>query len=175
MKWTALAAAGFLAAPATAEVATSTENGFESRHTVELGSSPATAIADFGRIGRWWSPDHTYSGSAANLSLNLVPGGCFCETFPKGGGIEHMRVTYVDPGKRLVLTGSLGPLLYEATAAVMDVRVEPAPGGSRLTLTYRVAGFANGGAVKLAPLVDKVIAEQVSRYRTFANRPRVRR
>ena len=35
-----------------------------------------------------------------------------------------MRVTYVDPGKRIVLTGSLGPLLYEATAGVMDVQFE---------------------------------------------------
>ena len=50
------------------------------------------------------------SGNSANLSLALTPGGCFCERFPKGGGIEHMRVTYVDPGKRVVLTGALGPL-----------------------------------------------------------------
>ena len=55
--------------------------------------------------------------------MSLSPGGCFCERLPNGGGIEHMRVAFVDPGKRLVLTGSLGPLLYQATAGVMDVQV----------------------------------------------------
>jgi len=102
-----------------------------------------------------------------------VPGGCFCERFPKGGGIEHMRVTYVDPGKRVLLTGALGPLLFEATAGVMDVQVKSSAGGSQLTLDYRAAGFAKGGAEKLAPLVDQVLSEQLKRYRTFAaSRPR---
>ena len=62
-----------------------------------------------------------------------------------------MRVTYVDPGKRIVLTGALGPLLYEATAGVLDVQVKSTAGGSQLTLDYKAAGFANGGADKLAP------------------------
>ena len=38
-----------------------------------------------------------------------------------------MRVTYVDPGKRIVLTGALGPLLYEATTGVMDIQVKRSP------------------------------------------------
>ena len=54
---------------------------------------------------------------AANLSLDAAPGGCFCERLPNGGGVEHMRVTYVEPGKRIVLTGSLGPLLYKRRPA----------------------------------------------------------
>ena len=56
-----------------------------------------------------------------------------------------MRVAYVVPGERMVLTGALGPLLYEATTGVMDVKVERIAGGSRVTLNYRAAGFANGG------------------------------
>jgi hypothetical protein len=84
-----------------------------------------------------------------------------------------MRVTYVDPGKRVVMTGALGPLLYEATAGVMDVQVKSIAGGSQLTLDYRAAGFANGGADKLAPIVDQVLADQMKRYRVFAStRPR---
>jgi len=31
-----------------------------------------------------------------------------------------------------------------------------------------VAGFANGGAEKLAPLVDQVLAEQMKRFRVYA-------
>ena len=44
-----------------------------------------------------------------------------------------------------------------------------------MTLNYRAAGFAKGGADKLAPLVDQVLAEQMKRFRTFAAaRPRER-
>ncbi len=50
----------------------------------------------------------------------------------------------------------------------MDVQFERIAGGTRVTLDYRVAGFAKGGADKLAPAVDSVLAEQFKRYRDFA-------
>jgi hypothetical protein len=159
--------------PAAAEVVSASANGFEVRQTVNLVVPREIAWTSFGNIAAWWDPEHTYGGKSEDLSLSLVPGGCFCERFPKGGGIEHMRVTYVDPGKRVLLTGALGPLLFEATAGVMDVQVKSSAGGSQLTLDYRAAGFAKGGAEKLAPLVDQVLSEQLKRYRTFAaSRPR---
>ncbi len=119
-------------------------------------------------------PEHTYSGNSANLRFTLVPGGCLCEQIPKtGGGVEHMRVTYVDPGNEVVLSGALGPLLYEATVGVMDVKVKTIAGGSQLELDYKVAGFADGGAEKLAPAVDGVLAGQLKRFRAYATtRPR---
>ena len=157
-----------IAVPASAEVVSAAANGFQVRHSVQMVVPPAQAFDAFGRIGSWWNPEHTYSGKAANLSLALSPGGCFCERLDGGGGIEHLRVSYIDPGKRIVLTGSLGPLLYEATAGVMDVQFERIAGGTRVTLEYRVAGFAKGGADKLAPVVDSVLAEQFKRYRDFA-------
>lgn len=168
-------ALGLLAAsaPAAAEVIGASANGFEVRQVVPLVIKPEVAFQAFASLPAWWDPQHTYSGKAENLSLTLAPGGCFCERFPKGGGIEHMRVTYVDPGKRIVLTGALGPLLYEATAGVLDVQVKSTAGGSQLTLDYKAAGFANGGADKLAPIVDQVLAEQLRRYRRYATaRPR---
>lgn len=168
-------ALGLLAAsaPAAAEVIGASANGFEVRQVVPLVVKPEVAFQAFASLPAWWDPQHTYSGKADNLSLVLTPGGCFCERFPKGGGIEHMRVTYVDPGKRIVLTGALGPLLYEATAGVLDVQVKSTAGGSQLTLDYKAAGFANGGADKLAPIVDQVLAEQLRRYRRYATaRPR---
>jgi uncharacterized protein YndB with AHSA1/START domain len=161
------------ATPAAAEVVSASPNGLEVRQTVNLVVKPDAAFAAFANVGAWWDSEHTYSGKAENMSLTLRPGGCFCESIPPGGGIEHMRVVYVDPGKRIVLTGSLGPLLYEATAGVMDVQVKSTGSGSQLTLDYRAAGFAKGGAEKLAPLVDQVLAEQMNRLRAFATaRPR---
>ena len=159
-------------ASAAAEVVGSNNNGFELRRTVDLRLPPRAAFDAFTQISRWWDKAHTYSGNSANLSLVLRPGGCFCEALPRGGGVEHMRVSYLAPGERLVMTGSLGPLLYEATSGVMDVRVARTAGGSRLTLDYKVAGFANGGAAKLAPFVDAVLAGQLDRYRRYAARPR---
>jgi hypothetical protein len=163
-----------LAAPAAADVVSAGPNGFEVREIVPLVVPAGVAFSSFRDVAAWWDPEHTYSGDSTNLSLALVPGGCFCERVPKtGGGIEHLRVTYVEPGKRIVLTGALGPLLYEATTGVMDVQVKTAAGGSQLILDYKVAGFANGGADKLAAAVDSVLAGQMKRFRTYAaSRPR---
>ena len=160
-----LIAAGLLiaATPAQSNVVSAHDRGFEIRHEVLLTGSPAEAWARIGRIQSWWSKDHTYSGNAANLRLSLVPGGCFCETFPRGGGIEHLRVTYADPAKRAVLTGALGPLLYEAVAGTMDIELKAEAKATRVTLTYRAAGFARGNGMALALGVDQVIGEQVAR------------
>ncbi|MFC7536693.1 ATPase [Sphingomonas sp. GCM10030256] len=158
-----------LATPAAAEVKSSSANAFEIEHRVQTVVPPTALFDAFGRIGSWWSPDHTYSGDAANLSLKLVAGGCFCERLKGGGGVEHLRVSYVDPVKHMaVLSGALGPLLFEGATGAMTVRVEPIAGGSRLTLNYRVAGFVQGNGAKLAPLVDQVLGEQMKRLRSFA-------
>jgi len=170
-----LAAIALLAAsPAAAEVVSASPNGFEVRQTVTLVVPADVAFASFAGVAAWWDPEHTYSGDSKNLTLNLTPGGCFCERFPKtGGGVEHMRVTYLEPGKRIVFTGALGPLLYEATSGVMNVEVHSAAGGSQLILDYRAAGFFKDGADKIAPAVDGVLAEQMKRMRTYAaGRPR---
>jgi hypothetical protein len=156
------------ASPAAAEVVSASSNGFEVRQTVNLVVPPADAFDAFRNIGAWWDPEHTYSGDASNLSLALVPGGCFCERLPKGGGVEHMRMAYIEPGKHVVLTGALGPLLYEAVTGVMDVQVKTIAGGAQLTLDYKAAGFAKGGADKLAAAVDSVLAAQMKRYRAYA-------
>lgn len=168
-------ALSLLASPATAEVVSSNSNGFHVRQSVQLVIPPEIAYSAFGRVGSWWDKEHTYSADPRNLSMTMNSGGCFCERLPNGGGVEHMRFSYVDPGKRAVLTGSLGPLLYDATAGSMDVQFEKIAGGTRVTMDYRVAGFANGGAEKMAPLVDGVLGEQFKRYREYARTQRPER
>jgi hypothetical protein len=158
-----------LGSPAAAEVVSAAPNGFEVRETVPLVVPADAAFRAFANLPAWWDPEHTYSGDSANLRLQLIPGGCFCERIPKsGGGIEHLRVTYVEPGKHVVLTGALGPLLYEAVAGVMDVQFKTAGGGSQLIIDYKAAGFAKGGADKLATAVDQVLAAQMKRFRAYA-------
>lgn len=163
-----------IASPASAEVVSASSNGFEVREVVPLVVPSDVAFNALRDVADWWDPEHTYSGDSANLSLSMMPGGCFCERIPKtGGGVEHLRVAFVDPGKHVVLTGALGPLLYEATTGVMDIQVKTAAGGSQLVLDYKVAGFATGGADKLAPTVDAVLAGQMKRFRAYAtSRPK---
>ena len=156
------------AAPVCAAVISSSSNGFHVRHVAALTVPPEAAFAAFGRVSGWWHPAHSYSGASTNMSLALTPGGCFCERLPHGGGIEHLHVNFVEPGRRVVLTGSLGPLLFEATAGVMDVTVERVAGGSRLSLDYRAAGFADGGANTLAGPVDAMLGAQIKRFRAYA-------
>ena len=164
MRYLMIAAGLILAAtPAHAKVVSADGHGFEIVQEKLITGSPAEAWAKIGRIQSWWSKDHSYSGNAANLRLSLVPGGCFCESFPGGGGIEHLRVTYADRAKRVVLTGALGPLLYEAVAGSMDIALKGEARVTRVTLTYRVAGFARGNGTAMALAVDQVIGEQMTR------------
>jgi uncharacterized protein YndB with AHSA1/START domain len=157
-----------LATPASAEVVSAGPNGFEVTHSVNLVIPRERAYAAYAQVQNWWDKAHTYSGNASRMSMRLTPGGCFCEQLDNGGGIEHMRVTYVQPNERVVLTGSLGPLLYEATSGVMDVKFEKIAGGTRITSSYRAAGFARNNGGEMAPLVDKVLGEQIKRLRIYA-------
>jgi hypothetical protein len=170
MKYLALTAL-LAASPAAGAVVGASSNGFEVLETVNVVVAPDQAWNAFEHVGDWWNPEHTYSGKAANMRMALSMGACLCETFEEtGGGIEHLRVVYADPGKRAVLTGSLGPLLYEGTAGVMEIKVERTASGSRVTMNYRVSGFYKGGADKMAPQVDQVLGEQMKRFRAYVTK-----
>ena len=172
MRWIVAAGLLCISSVAQAEVVSANPNGFHIRQSMQLVVPPEVAFDAFGHVEGWWDKGHTYSGDSANLSLSLNSGGCFCEKLKNGGGVEHMRVSFVDPGKRVVLTGSLGPLLYDATAGSMDVQFEKIAGGTKVTMDYKVAGFADGGADKLAPVVDGVLGAQFKRFREFARSQR---
>jgi hypothetical protein len=45
----------------------------------------------------------------------------------------------------------------------MTWSIEPAGGGSRITLSYNVGGFADRPLADWAPIVDEVIGSQVKR------------
>ena len=164
-----------LVAPASAAVVGADSHGFELRHTLDLPVAPAQALAAFGQVGSWWSKDHTYSGNSARLSLQMRPGGCWCEQLDGGGGVEHLRVAFYQPGKRVVLTGGLGPLLFEGTSGVMDVRATATKAGSQLVINYRVGGFARGNGTEMALAVDQVLRDQTERLRVFASKGAVKR
>lgn len=155
------------AAPADAEVVSASAGAFEISRSVTVPVTPDAAYGALGHVGRWWSSAHSYSGNAANMTLDLHAGGCFCEKLADGGSIEHMRVIAARPGRLLRLSGALGPLQAEAVAGVMSWTLAADPAGVRIVQTYSVSGHVRGGADKIAPAVDQVMGEQLQRLADY--------
>ncbi len=155
---------------ARAEVVAAESGGFITRAVVSIQAAPAQVYSRFLEIGRWWNDAHTWSGKAANMSVEPGPGGCWCEKLAGGGFVEHGRLVYLDPGKVLRFRGALGPLHEAAALGTMTVTFEPEEGGkTKLTLTYAGMIFEpQKGAVPLAPLVDQVLMEQVQGLKRHA-------
>lgn len=163
-----------LAVPASAEVVQKSDTGFVVRVTGEVAASPAEAWKAFTTPSGWWSGVHTFSGSAANLTLDPTANGCFCERLPvpkdaaagqKPGSVMHMRVLYAEPYRALRLTGGLGPLQSEAINGTMTVTFKPIDGpggkGTRILWEYVVGGFMRYKTDVISGAVDKVLAEQL--------------
>jgi len=160
-----LIAAGTMASGATgaaAEVKSVSPTHFEVESKVTVPVAPAEAYRMLGRIGEWWSKDHTYSSDAANLSFDLRAGGCFCEKVPDGGTIEHLRVVYARPGQALRAQGGLGPLQAEAVTGTLSWTLKAVGAGTEITQNYIVAGHARMGLDKLARPVDGVMTAQLA-------------
>lgn len=162
------------ASVAHAEVSGVTDTGFVSRNEVTVAATPAEAWQEMVAVNRWWSSDHTYSGDAGNLYLDPQATGCFCEKLPvpkdapagqRMGSIEHAHVIYADPVRGVLrMTGGLGPLQGEAVHATLTITFKPtADGGTTVIWNYVVGGYMRMKVAEIAPLVDKVLGEQVAR------------
>jgi uncharacterized protein YndB with AHSA1/START domain len=149
--------------PAVAEVLSSGVAGFSISNTAEIAASPEVVYRTMtSHIDQWWNGSHSWSGDASNLYLEPELGSCFCERLPAGGQVEHLRIIYLSPGKEVRFDGALGPLQQMAVDGRMIWKIEPAESGSKVSFTYHVHGYAEGGFEQLAPAVDAVIGEQLS-------------
>jgi uncharacterized protein YndB with AHSA1/START domain len=166
------AAAGMLIAtalscPAHAAVNDAAANGFSVSETVHLAASPAKVYEALIAPQNWWSSAHTFSGNAADLSLDARAGGCWCEKLPDGGSVAHLIVVYADPDRALRLRGALGPLQGLGVEGAMTITLTPEGDGTGLVLTYNIGGYVKGGLAALAQPVDAVLGEQVARLKSF--------
>lgn len=161
-----LAALALAAAPAFAAVGNATPSGFLITLKQTVKGHPNKVFGALPQVGLWWNPQHTYSGNAAALSLEMRAGGCFCERWNQDS-IEHARVLYVAHGKALRLEGGLGPLQEMAVNGILHFALEPAGEDTTVTLTYRVRGNADAALDKVAAVVDRVLAEQLARLARF--------
>jgi uncharacterized protein YndB with AHSA1/START domain len=155
-----------LAGVAQAEVKDVQPNGFETTRTVHIAAPPEKVYASLTHPERWWNSDHTWSGSAANLRLELRGGGCWCERLPKTKGeVKHLEVVFLDPSRMIRFEGVLGPLQNSGATGHMTWTWVAKDGGTDLTWTYDVGGYLKGGFAGLVPAVDGVQAEQIGRLK----------
>jgi uncharacterized protein YndB with AHSA1/START domain len=155
---------------ASAEIADSAANGFTYKLVVNLQAPPETVYQRLLAVGDWWSSDHTFSGDAHNMSMDAKPMGCWCEKLPNGGGVRHLQVVMVIPGKMLVMTGGLGPLQSMAATGSMKIGLAPTNGGTQLQVTYSVTGYLPAGMNSLAAPVDGVLTEQFTRFKNYVEK-----
>lgn len=153
---------------ARAEIVNAGPSGFNLRHVVDVPSvAPPLVWAALSDVSKWWDPEHTYSGDARNLSLEPTVRGCFCEKLSLYAGIEHGTVVYAQPAKILRLIGALGPLQEFGVTGSLTWQIESAGGGSRITMTYNVGGYADRPLSDWAPIVDEVLVVQAQRLGRF--------
>ncbi|WP_293706168.1 SRPBCC family protein [Stenotrophomonas sp. UBA7606] len=149
------------ALPAQAEVKDSSAAGFTVENSVVIAASPARVWqAMTADIDQWWPKDHSWWGKEATLSIDARAGGCFCEI---GGAkqAQHLQVVYVDPEKTLRMVGGLGPMQGMGLHGVAEWTLQAVGPATRVSWRYRAGGHAPDDLGKLAPIVDKVQAQQL--------------
>ncbi|HYJ52306.1 MAG TPA: ATPase [Allosphingosinicella sp.] len=170
MRGIAPALLALLAVPAAAEVTSTSAIHFDIQSHIIVPATPARTYEALGQIGSWWNGAHSYSGNASNMRLELWAGGCFCETLPDGGTVEHMHVIQALPGRVVRMSGGLGPLQSEALAGTLTWSLRAVDGGTEITSTYLVSGHVRGEIANYAAPVDAVVREQMERLRAYLAR-----
>lgn len=159
------------ATAALAEVRQATPSSLVIEHSFQIAATPAEAWQALVHPERYWPKDHTWSGEAANLSLDPQAGGCFCERWADGSA-EHARVVMAIPGRLLRLRGSLGPFQQMAVVGVLTVQLAAKNGGTEAVVSYRLSGDESHALDTMAKGVDPVIAQQFGGFAELAARTR---
>jgi hypothetical protein len=156
----ALALAGLVNSPVAAEIVSRSEDAFTLKFQGPTRLGPAGVADAFSEVELWWDPAHSYTGDAANLSLDLAPGGCWCEAMPDGTRFDHGRVVS-DVYGEVRLHAPFGPLRSMATRADLIVTWSLADGVVTPTWTFIVEGPGVGA---LAEPVDGVMGGGFARW-----------
>lgn len=155
------------AAPARAEVKSATLGGFEVGGSVTISAPPARVWAVLTAPDAWWSRDHRWFRNST-LSLDLAPGGCWCEQAADGRVSRHLETALVEPGSKLVLRGGLGPLQGQGATGGLTFDLKAEGENSTLTWSYIVGGYTPGGLEAWAGPVDGVLSAQLANLKTRA-------
>ena len=153
----------------TAEVTEKAPDGFMIQ--LERASSlPVSGVQTKARdIGSWWSSAHTYSGDAANMSLEPAGGSLFWIERWEAGFVEHGRVLVdmeSENAATLRFRAALGPLQEMGVTGVLSIvseaeTDEETPEESTIRFQYVVTGASFSGLDGIADVVEMVLTEQI--------------
>jgi len=163
-----LLAALFEAAPAIADIVPATGTGFVLSDSITIAAPREKVWATLIQPSRWWSKNHTYSGSSSALTLDPRAGGCWCEKLKDGGSVEHMRVVMLAPNDTLRMVGALGPLQQGAVTATLTVELKADANGTQLSYSYIAGGYMRPSLETMAVPVQSVLAEQFASLKAVA-------
>lgn len=147
---------------AAAEVVSSSTTHYVLRHEATSARSPEALWERLVAPASWWHPDHTYSGDAANLSLDAKAGGLWLEDWA-GGSVAHGEVLLVQRGEVLRMAAPFGPLQGVGAYTVWTITISAADEGSRVVFDEVSTGPATANLAELAGAVDYVKTEAISR------------
>ncbi|WP_300379856.1 hypothetical protein [Henriciella sp.] len=150
------------AAPAGAEIVAASPEHYELHHEATSSLTPEELWERLIHPEDWWAPAHTYSGDAANLSLDLQAGGLWREDWD-GGSVSHGSVLMVREGEQLRLDAPFGPLQGMAVKVSWTITIEPDGEGARATFKEVANGSVSSALGQIAPAVDSVKSEAMQR------------
>ncbi|MGF1543841.1 MAG: SRPBCC domain-containing protein [Parvularculaceae bacterium] len=150
-----------LTSAAGAEVLGGVRSYYKIRHEATSELAPDAMWARLVEPAEWWSDDHTYSGDADNLSLDLRAGGLWLEKWD-GGSVAHGEVLYVKEGEVLRLSAPFGPLQGMAVNTVWTITVSPEGEGSKVVFEEIANGGPASNLQKIVTDVDKVKGEAIA-------------
>lgn len=165
---------------AQAEVTNTAENGFTVQHETVISADAEAVWKAMIAPSRYWNGDHSWTGNAENFYLVPQAGGCFCELIrttaddnikSSDGSVQHMRVIYAHDSKMLRMSGALGPLQSEAVTGTLTMQLQPQAESTRVRFVYKVGGYMEFPVDQIAPAVDGVIGEQLTRLAALFGEP----
>ncbi len=155
-----------------AEVTNTSDNGFTVTHAAAVNAAPDVVWKTIIAPARWWNGEHSFSGNAENFYLVPQAGGCFCELLrttseenikSAEGSVQHMRVIFAQNNKALRMSGALGPLQGEAVTGTLTIGLRADGENTAVSFVYKVGGYMEFPVDQIAPAVDAVIGEQLTR------------
>lgn len=167
-----IALAGLLTALAPlagAEVVSSSDTSYVLRHEANAEMPPAELWERLVNPASWWSAEHSYSGDADNLSLDLRAGGLWQETWDNNA-VAHGQILTILEGQVLRLEAPFGPLQAMGAYVIWTITLKP-DGEGTLVVFDEIANAPVGSNLALvAPAVDGVKTAAIESL-TAANDP----
>ena len=159
----AVALAGFLAlATARADIVDASDAHYVLRHEARSTLAPDALWQRLVVPASWWHPEHTYSGDAGNLSLDVRAGGLWLERWD-GGSVVHGSILYLEDGKTLRLYAPFGPLQGLGVYTVWTITISADGTGSKVVFDEISSGAPSADLDELAKAVDYVKTEAITR------------